>query len=99
MPDRSKHFPTETAAMRILTASSGSRVDQSFTIALGVVLLFAGVEIFLASFHYLGRPRPTRTATSIPSTVPSTVLIPAPSAPSLALASPAPAVAASPAPV
>jgi tetratricopeptide (TPR) repeat protein len=97
MADRSKHFPTETAAMRILTGSSGSRLDQSFTIALWVVILFAGVEILLAGFHYLGRLRPTRTATSTPSTVPSTVLIPAPSAPPLILASPA--VAASPASV
>jgi tetratricopeptide (TPR) repeat protein len=99
MADRLKHFPSETAAMRILTTSSGSRLDQSFTIGLGVVLLFAGVEILLASFHYLGRHRPTRTATSAPSTVPSTVLIPAPSAPPLTLASPAPAVTASPASV
>ena len=85
--------------MHILTTSSGSRLDQSFTIGLGVVLLFAGVEILLASFHFLGRHRPTRTATSSPSTVPSTVLIPAPSAPPLTLASPAPAATASPASV
>src|SRR4030081_443953 len=95
MADRLNHFPTETAAMRILTGSSGSRLDQSFTIALWVVLLFAGVEILLASFHYLGRLRPTHTATSTPSTVPSTVLIPAPSAPPLTLAQPSPAGASS----
>src|SRR6195256_6457095 len=99
MADRLKHFPTETAAMRILTGSSGTRLDQSFTIALWVVILFAGVEILLASFHYLGRLRPSGTATSSSTTVRSRVLIPAPSAPPLTLAWPARAVAASPASV
>ena len=85
--------------MRILTGSSGSRLDQSFTIGVWVVLLFAGVEILMASFHYLGGLRHARVETSVPSTVPSTVLIPAPSVPPLTLASPPPAAAASPASV
>lgn len=81
--------------MRVLTGSSGPRLDKSFTIGLWMVLLFAGAEIFVASFHYLGLFRPARAEANIPSTV----LIPAPSAPPLRLASPAPAAAASPASV
>jgi tetratricopeptide (TPR) repeat protein len=87
MGDRSKHFPTETAAMRVLTLSSSPRFDKSFTIGLWSVVLFAVAEIFTASFYYLGRFHTAHADT----TIPSTVLIPAPSAPPLRLAPPAPA--------
>jgi tetratricopeptide (TPR) repeat protein len=89
MADRSKHFPTETAAMRVLTFSSSPRPDRSFAIGLWLVILFAVAEIFTASYYYLGVGR-MRTARVEP-TVPSNVLIPAPSVPPLTLASPAPA--------
>jgi tetratricopeptide (TPR) repeat protein len=81
MGDRSKHFPTETAAMRVLTFSSSPRFDKSFTIGLWSVILFAAAEIFTASFYYLGRFHTAHADT----TIPSTVLIPAPSAPPLTL--------------
>jgi hypothetical protein len=61
---------------------------------LGAIVAFAVAEIFCASFYYISRTRESRaTATT---TIPSTVLIPAPSAPPLRLASPAPLTAASP---
>lgn len=82
--------------MRVLTASSEPRLDKSFAIGLWMVLLFAGAEIFVATFHYLGQFRTPRAETA---NIPSTVLIPAPSAPPLRLVPPAPAVAASPASV
>jgi hypothetical protein len=82
--------------MRVLTPSSGPRMDRSFTVGLWMVLLFAGAEVFVATYHYLGRFRtPATEATNIPSTV----LIPAPSATPLRLESPAPAAAATPASV
>jgi hypothetical protein len=87
MSDRSKHFPTETAAMRVLTLSSAPRFDKSFTIGLWSVIFFAAAEIFTASFYYLGRFHTAHADT----TIPSMVLIPAPSAPPLRLAPPAPA--------
>lgn len=73
--------------MRVMTLSTGPRFDRTFTIGLWTVILFAAAEILTAGFHYLGRVRPTRTET----TVPSMALIPAPSAPPLRLASPPPA--------
>jgi hypothetical protein len=90
MSDRSKHFPSETAAMRVLTFSS-SRSDKSFTIGFWLVVLFAAAEIFTASFYYLGRFHNAHADAA--TIIPSTVLIPAPSAPPLTLkgASAAPA--------
>jgi tetratricopeptide (TPR) repeat protein len=90
MGDRAKHFPTETAAMRVLTLSSSPRSDKSFTIGFWLIVLFAGAEIFTASFYYLGR---FHTAHADATIIPSTVLIPAPSTPPLTLkeASTAPA--------
>jgi hypothetical protein len=91
MGDRSKHFPTETAAMRVLTFSSSSRSDKSFTIGFWLVVLFAAAEIFTASFYYLGR---FHTAHADAATIiPSTVLIPAPSVPPLTLKGPSTAPA------
>jgi hypothetical protein len=91
MGDKSKHFPTETAAMRVLTFSSSSRSDKSFTIGFWLVVLFAAAEIFTASFYYLGR---FHTAHADAATIiPSTVLIPAPSAPPLTLKGPSTAPA------
>src|ERR1700730_2267895 len=89
MPDRQKDFPTETAAMRVLTFASVPRLDRSFMIGLWLVISFSAGEIFPASFYYLGRFRAAHVETA--ATVPSTVLIPAPSAPPLRLESPAPA--------
>jgi hypothetical protein len=91
MAERSKHFATETAAMRVLTLSSSPRFDRSFTIGLWSVVLFALAELSTASFYYLGR---FHTAHADAATaIPSTVLIPAPSVAPLALkpASTAPA--------
>lgn len=77
--------------MRMLTLSSSPRFDKSFTIGLWSVVLFAVAELSTASFYYLGR---FHTAHADAATViPSTVLIPAPSAPPLRLASPAATVA------
>lgn len=47
-------FPTETAAMRTLTLSS-SRGDVGFKIGLGLIALFAAVEIVSVSYYYLAR--------------------------------------------
>lgn len=90
MVDRSKHFPSETAAMRVLTLSDSPRSDRTFTIGLWLVILFAAAEVLAATFHYFDRMRTTQATT----TIPSAVLSPAPSAPPLRLASPAPTVAA-----
>src|ERR1017187_6692294 len=91
MRDRSRHFPTETAAMRVLSFSSSSRSDKSFTIGFWLVVLFAAAEIFTASFYYLGR---FHTAHADAATIiPSTVLIPAPSVPPLTLKGPSTAPA------
>jgi tetratricopeptide (TPR) repeat protein len=89
MADKSNRFLTETATMRTLTLSS-PRGDVSFKIGLGLVLLFAAVEIFSASYYYVARigiPRtaaqpsaatePTATA---PPRVAAKVATPAPSA-------------------
>lgn len=74
--------------MRVMTLSSGPRFDRTFTIGLWTVILFAVAEISTAGFHYLGRFRPARTETANTPMA----LIPAPSAPPLRLASPAPAI-------
>ena len=85
--------------MRVLTPSSGPRLDRSFTVGLWMVLLFAGAEVFVASYHYLGGRFRTPATEATTASVPSTVLIPAPSAPPLRLESPPPAAAATPASV
>jgi tetratricopeptide (TPR) repeat protein len=90
MADSSKHFPSETAAMRVWTLSGTPRFDRTFTIGLWAVILFAVAEISAVSFHYFGQPR-ARQAENV---IPSTVLIPAPSVAPLTLKSttaPAPA--------
>jgi tetratricopeptide (TPR) repeat protein len=55
--DRSKGFFTETAAMRTLTFPSSSQVDWSFRIGLGLVALFAAIELLSAAYYYAGRIR------------------------------------------
>src|SRR5450631_1506646 len=92
MGNRSKHFPTETAAMRVLTLSSSPRFDKSFTIGLWLVVLFGAAEIFTASFYYLDRFHSAHADTA--TIIPSTVLIPAPSVPPLTLKGPSAAPAA-----
>lgn len=70
--------------MRVLTFSS-ARSDKSFTIGFWLVVLFAVAEIFTASFYYLDRYHSAHA--SMATVIPSTVLIPAPSAPPLTLKS------------
>jgi hypothetical protein len=71
--------------MRALTFPLGQRSDKSFTIGLGLVVLFAAVEIFSASFYYIGRMRPAHT-TVTPPVMPGPLPSAAPSAPPVALA-------------
>ncbi|MEY2439597.1 MAG: hypothetical protein QOI34_982 [Verrucomicrobiota bacterium] len=82
MVDRSRAFFTETASMRSLTFPSSSQVDWSFRMGLGLVALFAAVEIFGVSYHYLGRIR-TSHATAQPA-VAVTAPTPAPPMPTAA---------------
>jgi tetratricopeptide (TPR) repeat protein len=62
--DRTTRFPTETSAMRTLALTS-PRVDTSFKIGLGLVVLFAAAEVFWASYYYAGRIRAARTTTAV----------------------------------
>ena len=78
--------------MRVLTFSSSSRSDKSFTIGFWLVVLFAAAEIFTASFYYLDRFHSAHADTA--TIIPSTVLIPAPSVPPLTLKGPSTAPAA-----
>jgi tetratricopeptide (TPR) repeat protein len=83
-------FLTETAAMRTLTFSS-PRGDHTFKIGLGLVGLFAALELCLLSYHFIGRGRARQTVAA-----PATATQPAEARPT-ATAS-APAVAVVPAP-
>src|SRR5438270_8687097 len=71
--------------MPLAPFSSGPRADKSFQIGLGFVVVFAIVEVAIASFYYVGRMRPPPTAVA-----PRNLLAPlpsaAPSVPPIALA-------------
>jgi tetratricopeptide (TPR) repeat protein len=84
-------FLTETAAMRTLTFSS-PRGDHTFKIGLGLVGLFAALELTLLSYHFVGRSRAGRSVAA-----PASVTQPAAEARPTAAAT-APAVAMIPAP-
>jgi tetratricopeptide (TPR) repeat protein len=76
-----------------MTFLSAARPDKSFNIGLGFLIVFAAVEISVASFHYLSQMHPTRTtAVRAPAPLPSAAPAAAPSAPpvKLAVASPVP---------
>ena len=92
-------FLTETAAMRTLALSS-PRGDVSFKIGLALVALFAAVEIFSASYYYVGRFRVPRTAATAPQAQPKAVTKATPAPPPAVVmaptVAPAPPAAASP---
>jgi tetratricopeptide (TPR) repeat protein len=72
--------------MASLSFVSGSRTDKSFQVGLILVVLFAVVEFFAASFHYISRMRPAQTAVAAPRVAPAPLPSVAPSAPPVALA-------------
>ena len=82
--------------MRVLTFPSAQRFDKSFTIGLGLIILFAAAEIFSASFYYIGRMRPAQTAAVAPRVIPAPLPSTAPSAPPVALAVASPTAALTP---
>src|SRR5260370_41817643 len=79
--------------MPSLSFVSLSRSDKSFQVGLILVVLFAVVEFFAASVHYLGRTRPAQPAVAAPRVAPAPLSSVAPSAPPVAsaVASPSPA--------
>jgi len=79
--------------MPSLSFVSVSRSDKSFQVGLILVVLFAVVEFFAASVHYIGRTRPAQPAVAAPRAVPA----PLPSAPPVALAVASPTAALTPA--
>ena len=83
--------------MASLSFVSGSRTDKSFQVGLILVILFAIVEFFAASFHYINRMRPAQTAVVAPRTVPAPLPSVAPSAPPVSLAVASPSTALTPA--
>src|SRR3954468_23489115 len=89
-------FLTETAAMRTLTFSS-PRGDHTFKIGLGVVALFAALELILLGYHFVGRGRGRQTVAAPPTAVPPAETRPtaAATAPAVAIV-PAPTVAPAP---
>jgi hypothetical protein len=72
--------------MPSLSFVSLSRSDKSFQVGLILVVLFAVVEFFAASVHYLGRTRPAQPAVAAPRVAPAPLSSVAPSAPPVALA-------------
>ena len=83
--------------MPSLSFVSGSRSDKSFQIGLVLVILFAVIEFFAASIHYLSRTRPAQIAVAPPRAVPAPLPSAAPSAPPVALAVASPMAALTPA--
>jgi tetratricopeptide repeat protein len=79
--------------MASLSFVTGSRTDKSFSIGLGLVILFAVAEIGAVGVHYLGRIRPAHVVVP-PREAPAPLPSVAPSAPpvALAVASPSPAL-------
>src|SRR5438477_11195132 len=74
-----------------------SRSGKSFQIGLFLVVLFAYVEFFAASVHYIGRTPPAQPAVAAPPVVPAPLSSVAPSAPPVALAVASPTAALTPA--
>src|SRR5207244_12004214 len=74
-----------------------SRSDKSFPVGLILVFLFAVVEFFAASVHYIGRTRPAQPAVAAPRVAPAPLSSVAPSAPPVALAVASPTAALTPA--
>src|SRR5438477_4798495 len=74
-----------------------SRSGKSFQIGLFLVVLFAVVEFFAASVHYIGRTPPAQPAVAAPPVVPAPLSSVAPSAPPVALAIASPTAALTPA--
>jgi len=83
--------------MPSLSFVSGSRTDKSFQIGLILVVLFAVVEFFAASVHYIGRTPPAQPAVAAPRVAPAPLSSVAPSAPPVALAVASPTSALTPA--
>jgi hypothetical protein len=81
--------------MRTLTFPSSSEVDWSFRIGLGLVALFAAVEIFSAGYYYAGQIRGARPAAqpAVAATAPAPAKV-IPTAPPTAAPVTAPSVAA-----
>src|ERR1043166_8961453 len=104
MVDRSKGFFTETAAMRTLTFPSSSEVDWGFRIGLGLVALFADIEVISAGYYFAGRIRSAQAVTPpaaavtavtaptpaqvLPTAAPTTAPIAAPSVAAVTAATP-----------
>jgi hypothetical protein len=75
---------------------SGQRTDKSFSVGLGLVILFAVAEILAAGFHYIGKMRPAQTAVVSPRAMPAPLPSVAPSAPPVSLPIAAPSAALTP---
>src|SRR2546426_908537 len=83
--------------MPSLSFISLSRSDKSFQVGLILVVLFAVVEFFAASIHFIGRTRPAQPAVAAPRVAPAPLSSVAPSAPPVALAVASPTAALTPA--
>src|ERR1700730_6953414 len=83
--------------MASLSFVSVLRTDKIFQVGLILVILFAIVEFFAPSFHYINRIRPAQTAVVAPRTVPAPLPSVAPSAPPVSLAVASPSTALTPA--
>src|SRR2546430_10526040 len=83
--------------MPSLSFVSLSRSDKSFQVGLILVVLFAVVEFFAASVHYIGRTPPAQPAVAAPRVAPAALSSVAPSAPPVALAVASPNAALTPA--
>src|SRR6266702_1297084 len=74
-----------------------SRSDKSFQVGLILVVLFAVIEFFAASVHYIGHTPPAQPAVAAPRVAPAPLSSVAPSAPPVALAVASPTAALTPA--
>jgi len=83
--------------MPSLSFVSGLRTDKSFQVGLALVILFAVVEFFAATFHYISRTRPAQTVVVAPRAMPAPLPSAGPSAPPVALAVASPTAALTPA--
>ncbi|HST30021.1 MAG TPA: tetratricopeptide repeat protein [Chthoniobacterales bacterium] len=81
--------------MASLSFVSGPRTDKSFSIGLGLVILFAVAEIGAVGIHYIGQMRPARVSTA-PREIPAALPSAAPSAPPMALTVSSPVAALTP---